>query len=232
MHDDDAEMMDAAVTECPECEGTGETPDGLACTNPDAFWTEDDSTHIVFADDLEDEEDEAIVETGPETGGHDPVTGSTAREGSDAEVAEPSAESIANGWPEDKIGVVVVGQNDGLAHKVTRALGSDGEYLQVHADMVAEWQRHNTPDEPEGVVVGKTWAMVLPELKVGDVGWPVYQLCKALGVPAQRELDQNLMIEAIMSANPEAFDSIGPDEEVPKWICNYTFGTVDWLAVL
>lgn len=217
---DDDEVTEMVVTLCQACGGSGELPDGLECDEYEAFY-DDEDRHVVPVESLDDEDDlEPVVETGPESGGHDPVA-STA-----------PAETIADGWPADKIGVVTVGDDTGLAHKVTRALGGDGPFLMHHADMVAEWQYNNTPDEPTGVVVGKTWAMVMPDLKVGDSGWAVYQLCKALGVPAQREMDRNLMALAVDTANSDFIDNMDPDADVAAALAGYTFDTIDWLAVL
>lgn len=226
--DEDTPMV---VTDCDECLGDGYVQEAgeaeLACSNPKAFWNEADR-HVVpveaLEDDPEDEEDdepEVPVESGPEAGGMVPV--------GEAAPTEAATEAEGLDWPDDVVGVVTVGDDDGLAHVVTRSLsGIEGPFTEQMAEVVNEFRESLGLDEyPEDVVVGKLWAMFLPVVKVGATGQVAQWLCKALELPVKNVVDVELMTAAITKANPELIEDIGPDE-----IADYEFDCVDWLEIL
>lgn len=232
--DEDIEYVDdMTVTECPDCAGSGEVGEELACANPDAFY-DDSGRHVIAVEDLEDE-------TGPDTMGLQTYQsgGVVTRSLS----AEEAAEMMESGrgvlaydirqnldWPDDPIGVVVLGQDDGLAHRVSRALGGvDGPFTEQLAEQVNEFRREaGLEDYPPNCVVGKVWALVLPPLKVGYRGIEVMWLCKALGIPPSKTMSDGLMVNAIMEANPDEFDR----HEDDSFLTDYEFDMVDWMAVL
>ena len=221
--DDEAEYFDEmVVTDCPDCLGSGEVGEELACANPDAFFT-DEGRHVVHIEEMEDLEDE----TGPDTMGLQAASDTTPPK-TGGVVAYDLRENLT--WPEDPIGVVCVGDNDGLAHRVSRALGGvDGPFTEQLAEQVNEFRvEAGLTDYPPNCVVGKLWALVLPPLKVGHRGVETLWLCKALGIPPGKVLTDALMAVALERANPEEFDK----HEDDSFLMEYEFDMVDWLEVL
>lgn len=204
MDDDDVVYEDdMVVTDCPECGGEGDLGEELACSNPDAFFN-DAGRHVVAVEYLEGE-------TGPDTMGLRLVESDTA--------SSKKEES-----PDDPIGVVIIGQDDGLAHRVSRALGgTDGPFTAAMAAQIDEYREAlGLTGYPTGCVVGKLWACVLPPLTVGDRGIEVMWLCKALGLEPSKVMTEELMIEAATAANPDFVPGGG----------EYEFDMFDWLEVL
>jgi hypothetical protein len=69
----------------------------------------------------------------------------------------------------DPVAIVNVGDTDGWAQYVLRLLDlGEGEYNADAAALVAELQEANGL-EPDGVVSGATWALILPEGPVAEL---------------------------------------------------------------
>lgn len=92
--------------------------------------------------------------------------------------AQPKPDPVGKVAPEvdelneitlDPVAIVNVGDTDGWAQYVLRLLDlGEGEYNSDAAALVAELQDANGL-EPDGVVSGATWAVLLPEKAVADL---------------------------------------------------------------
>lgn len=114
-----------------------------------------------------------------------------APDGEPSHPAEPEGEVIEASADEadevdregDLIGVVVPGDTDGLAFLVVRSInGSDsGRY---EGNLVEEVKRRQEEAglEPDGVVRGETWALVLREVRFPAMGQEVHILRRLLGL--------------------------------------------------
>jgi hypothetical protein len=235
--DEDTPMV---VTECPECDGIGYAQGSgereVTCSNPNAFWNEI-GEHVVPVETLddglgdpfpEDDEPDVPVESGPEAGGMAPVAGDDLPSGVHAIFIDEID------WPDDPIGVVTVGDNNGLAHIVTRALGGgEGPFTAGMAELVNQYREDcGLDDYPEDVVVGKLWAMVLPPVKVGDRGQVARWLCRALELPVKNVVDLELMTEAILRANPGYLASASDMDEAELRVASYEWDAMDWASIL
>lgn len=114
-------------------------------------------------------------------------------------VAEPEVESapadeveadLHDVFSDDPIGVVVLGDRGGLATLVVRLISGrdddlyDGGLCEYVKGLQTMYQL-----EPDGIVQGETWSLILPEVKIGDVGQKVGILLGLLGFPARDNYD-------------------------------------------
>jgi hypothetical protein len=208
------------VTLCESCGGSDPN-----CPDPNTEW---DGIACVYP--VPDGEVEPIIETGPDglietvqfAGG-----GLVEIETPDVTFATYSVDDdTVLDWPEDVVGVVVRGQDDGLAHMVNRAFGgSEGPFDGVVYDRFLEMKRSldELADYPDAVV-GKCWALVLPKLELGSTGFAVRVLCKVAEVPVRSTLDVKTMYDVLVGLTGEE-----PTEELVQ---THTVEFTDWLDLL
>lgn len=107
-------------------------------------------------------------------------------------------------WQEDRIGVVVPGAVDGLAALVVRSLGM-GDSGRYEGGAVAQVKQRQSEAglEPNGVVAGATWALVLRKPKLGEQGHEVRILRTLYGLDPDLGYDEELAAIVAPDASSE-----------------------------
>jgi len=102
----------------------------------------------------------------------------------DEPVIEPVADTEVEETPGvevDPIAVVRIGDDNGWSHYVMRQLGlAEGPYDEAAADLVKEIQDLEG-FEPDGVVAGATWALILPMATKDELDPIAKSICWSLG---------------------------------------------------
>lgn len=108
----------------------------------------------------------------------------------------------------DRVGTVFPGDVGGWANLAVRLLGQgdSGNYTGSVVDRV-KYLQAEAGMEPDGIIRGGTWALILRPLKVGASGEEVLILCRLLGIPDSTvftsetaDAVQDLQVRASLSA--------------------------------